>query len=248
MMIVVVVVVMILISLPAIDECRVLTPCGNSAVCTDLINNYECKCPPGFSGKDCKAGRSKRWWWRWWRWNYSNDCQIKVRCSTPADVIFAMDGSGSIDRVYFQLMIEFVQNVVSNLDIATSSVDVGGFEVSEVDDNKDGDVGCNGNDCHCCASVLFAIGRSVVHYCRRIVVIVISNVRSLSSDRSDRVRGHGQRHLRTEELLHCRRNYSSSQHQVPRWIHPYGNCDSVSGRHDDTMTMQWDIWWKKCKY
>ena len=33
-----------------IDECTV-DPCQNSGNCTDKINDYDCKCKPGFQGK-----------------------------------------------------------------------------------------------------------------------------------------------------------------------------------------------------
>ena len=37
-----------------IDECA-SNPCKNNANCTDLINSYECECPPGFNGKIKRA-------------------------------------------------------------------------------------------------------------------------------------------------------------------------------------------------
>jgi len=35
-----------------IDECST-EPCANNAECRDEINDYECICPPGWTGKDC---------------------------------------------------------------------------------------------------------------------------------------------------------------------------------------------------
>lgn len=28
-------------------------PCQNNATCINLINDYECRCPPGYEGKAC---------------------------------------------------------------------------------------------------------------------------------------------------------------------------------------------------
>ena len=34
------------------NDCDLL-PCANGAMCTDLVNDYECTCRPGFTGKRC---------------------------------------------------------------------------------------------------------------------------------------------------------------------------------------------------
>lgn len=38
-----------------INECK-LNPCLNDGVCTDLLNDYECDCVPGYTGKNCGRG------------------------------------------------------------------------------------------------------------------------------------------------------------------------------------------------
>ena len=38
-----------------IDECS-NTPCKNGGVCTNLINDYSCKCTARFGGKNCSNG------------------------------------------------------------------------------------------------------------------------------------------------------------------------------------------------
>lgn len=35
-----------------IDDCA-SSPCQNGATCTDKVNDYQCDCDPGYSGKDC---------------------------------------------------------------------------------------------------------------------------------------------------------------------------------------------------
>ena len=43
-----------------INECEV-EPCVNGATCIDGINQYTCKCKPGFSGVHCET--SKNWFY-----------------------------------------------------------------------------------------------------------------------------------------------------------------------------------------
>ena len=38
-----------------IDECSAV-PCKNGGQCTNLKNDYSCKCTGGFEGKDCSRG------------------------------------------------------------------------------------------------------------------------------------------------------------------------------------------------
>ena len=39
-----------------IDDC-VENPCQNGGRCTDAVNDFDCTCPQGFSGKNCSIGR-----------------------------------------------------------------------------------------------------------------------------------------------------------------------------------------------
>ena len=39
-----------------IDDCA-SGPCGHSGTCTDKINDYECRCAPGYDGKNCDNGK-----------------------------------------------------------------------------------------------------------------------------------------------------------------------------------------------
>ena len=38
-----------------INECE-SRPCKNGGKCTDLINDYNCTCATGYSGKSCETG------------------------------------------------------------------------------------------------------------------------------------------------------------------------------------------------
>ena len=39
-----------------IDECSP-NPCANGGACTDMINDYNCNCVAGFTGKNCTFGK-----------------------------------------------------------------------------------------------------------------------------------------------------------------------------------------------
>ena len=39
-----------------IDECA-SGPCENGGSCTDVVNDFNCSCLPGFTGKNCSIGK-----------------------------------------------------------------------------------------------------------------------------------------------------------------------------------------------
>ena len=41
-----------------IDDCK-SNPCENGGNCTDALNNYTCKCAPGYTGDNCKTSMLK---------------------------------------------------------------------------------------------------------------------------------------------------------------------------------------------
>ena len=40
-----------------IDECAV-RPCQNGGNCTDAVNDYDCNCAAGYSGRNCTIGKN----------------------------------------------------------------------------------------------------------------------------------------------------------------------------------------------
>ena len=56
-------------------------------------------------------------------------------CEVPrADILFVLDGSGSIEAANFELMKDFVENVVSDYDIGAEAVRVGLIRYSTTSD------------------------------------------------------------------------------------------------------------------
>ena len=45
----------VFLSFTEINECDV-GPCENNANCTDLLNDFNCSCLPGYTGKTCDIG------------------------------------------------------------------------------------------------------------------------------------------------------------------------------------------------
>ena len=41
-----------------VNECN-SNPCKNGGTCTDRVNEYTCKCRPGYSGSNCKTSKSE---------------------------------------------------------------------------------------------------------------------------------------------------------------------------------------------
>ena len=40
------------------NECLEFNPCHNGGTCINQAGGYVCQCPPGWTGKDCKVGKS----------------------------------------------------------------------------------------------------------------------------------------------------------------------------------------------
>lgn len=80
-----------------VDECR-SNPCRNGGTCIDSLDMYICLCPPGFGGVNCE-----------------------LTCRVGADIIFALDASGSIGQPNFQRQIDFVKSLVYSLNINPQS-------------------------------------------------------------------------------------------------------------------------------
>jgi collagen type VI alpha len=76
-----------------VNECN-SSPCKNGGQCIDSIDMYICVCPSGFAGINCEK-----------------------ECRVGADLVFALDSSGSIGRVNFQKQVDFVKEVVYGLNL-----------------------------------------------------------------------------------------------------------------------------------
>lgn len=70
-----------------VDECN-SDPCQNGGTCIDGVGVYWCQCRDRWGGANC---------------NY--------QCREPADVVFALDASGSIRKENFQMLVDFAKAV-----------------------------------------------------------------------------------------------------------------------------------------
>jgi len=74
-----------------VDDCSPTSVCVAGSTCVDRVAGYYCACPPGFSGITCSD-----------------------TCMRPADVVVALDVSGSVGD-YVQNYDDFVRNLVLRL-------------------------------------------------------------------------------------------------------------------------------------
>ncbi|CAH1789268.1 unnamed protein product [Owenia fusiformis] len=79
------------------NEC-VSSPCRNGGVCLDRLNTFVCECSSGFSGDTCEQN-----------------------CVSQADVIFAIDTSGSIAVRDFRKILTFVGKVSKQLQVGQNA-------------------------------------------------------------------------------------------------------------------------------
>jgi len=74
-----------------VDECA-SNPCQNGGRCLRGLNRYYCQCKNGWAGINCE-----------------------MRCPEPADVVFAIDDSASINDEKYYLMLDFIKNFADML-------------------------------------------------------------------------------------------------------------------------------------
>jgi Mg-chelatase subunit ChlD len=89
------------------NECEP-NPCEGGGVCVDGIGGYRCICPGGRTGKNCER-----------------------RCDGRMDMVFVIDASGSIRENRFIDVLNYVRNVVKELEIAFDRVRVGVLTYSD---------------------------------------------------------------------------------------------------------------------
>ncbi|ELT92983.1 hypothetical protein CAPTEDRAFT_220507 [Capitella teleta] len=82
------------------DECESF-PCKNGGTCINDINRYVCNCPQGYAGINCE-----------------------FECNA-ADVVIALDSSGSIGRENYYTMLDFTKELVASLNIGRQHTLVG---------------------------------------------------------------------------------------------------------------------------
>ncbi|XP_066269384.1 alpha-tectorin-like [Branchiostoma lanceolatum] len=87
-------------------------PCMNNATCQEDLESYHCACPPGYQGDQCQI--------------YTG-CHIST---VGIDLMFVLDGSGSVTKPNFDLIKQFVKNVVQNFDIQPGTTHVGVLQYS----------------------------------------------------------------------------------------------------------------------
>ena len=76
-----------------VDECGRMSLCANESTCIDRVAGYYCACPPGSAGATCSD-----------------------TCLHPADIVVALDVSGSIGE-YTQGYDNFVRSLVLRLNV-----------------------------------------------------------------------------------------------------------------------------------
>ncbi|WAR02514.1 CO6A4-like protein [Mya arenaria] len=87
-----------------IDECAMNTPCKNAATCHNIIADFRCECVPGNNDKSC-----------------STVCNSDKK----ADIVFLIDGSGSMTLIGFEETKSHIEKFISLFDIGPSKTQVG---------------------------------------------------------------------------------------------------------------------------
>ncbi|XP_078660839.1 uncharacterized protein LOC144905190 isoform X3 [Branchiostoma floridae x Branchiostoma belcheri] len=98
--------------LPTCRDCCDITVCYNGGVCDNSNGVCSCVCPAGYQGPQCQ---------------YYASCQGR---DVPLDIVFLLDGSGSVGADNFDLMKDFTRTLARNFDIAANMTQVGVVQYS----------------------------------------------------------------------------------------------------------------------
>lgn len=83
-------------------------------MCNDGINMYYCECSLGYTGRDCDQSEFI---------DILSGALIHISCSFfaacphPADVVFALDASGSIEQENFYIIQDFVRDIIYGINV-----------------------------------------------------------------------------------------------------------------------------------
>ncbi|ELU15429.1 hypothetical protein CAPTEDRAFT_157837 [Capitella teleta] len=90
-----------------VNECD-SGPCPEGAECRDLVNSYECICPAGTQGVNCERA-----------------------CTSMLDIIYVIDSSGSIRSERFPFILDWIIDMIEDLDIGPDQTRVGAIKFSD---------------------------------------------------------------------------------------------------------------------
>ncbi|CAH1241297.1 COL6A3 [Branchiostoma lanceolatum] len=99
--------------LPTCRDCCDITVCYNGGVCDNSNGVCSCVCAAGYQGPQCQ---------------YYASCQGR---DVPLDILFLLDGSGSVGPANFDLMKDFTRTLARNFDIAANLTQIGVVQYSD---------------------------------------------------------------------------------------------------------------------
>ncbi|XP_066300013.1 collagen alpha-3(VI) chain-like [Branchiostoma lanceolatum] len=99
--------------LPTCRDCCDITVCYNGGVCDNSNGVCSCVCTAGYQGPQCQ---------------YYASCQGR---DVPLDILFLLDGSGSVGPANFDLMKDFTRTLARNFDIAANLTQIGVVQYSD---------------------------------------------------------------------------------------------------------------------
>ncbi|XP_078580606.1 uncharacterized protein LOC144864418 isoform X3 [Branchiostoma floridae x Branchiostoma japonicum] len=96
-----------------LPDCCDITVCYNGGVCDNSNGVCSCVCQAGYQGPQCQ---------------YYASCQGR---DVPLDIVFLLDGSGSVGSANFDLVKDFTRTLARNFDIAANMTQIGVVQYSD---------------------------------------------------------------------------------------------------------------------